>query len=49
MAESFIKIMKIKEMIATQRSFDCSTTSPCQYIRKHTEKSMENIDTDVGA
>ena len=47
MAESFIKIMKIKEMIA--RSFDCSTTSPCQYIRKHTEKSMENMDTDVRA
>ena len=47
MAESFIKIMRINEMITTQRSFDCSTNSPCQYQRKCTERGMENIDTDV--
>ena len=30
MAESFIKIMRRKEMITSQKSFDCSTNSPCQ-------------------
>ena len=29
-AESFIKIMRIKEMIAILRSFDCLTYSPFQ-------------------
>ena len=47
MAELFIKIMRIKEMIATHRSFDCQTNSPCQYERKCIEKSMENMDVDV--
>ena len=47
MAESFIKIMRINEMITTQRSFDCSTNSPCQYQRKCIGKSMENMDADV--
>ena len=31
MAESFVKIMRIKEMIIIQRSFDCKTNSPHQY------------------
>ena len=30
MAESFIKIMRRKEMITSQKSFDCSTNSPRQ-------------------
>ena len=34
-------------MIANLRGFDCYTNSPCQYQRKCTEKSMENLDTDV--
>ena len=46
-AESFIKIMRIRQMITNLRSFDCQTNSPCQYQRNCTEKSMENIDTDV--
>ena len=47
MAESFVKIMRIKEMIIIQRSFDCKTNSPHQYQRKHKEKRLEDIDTDV--
>ena len=47
LAESFIKVMRIKEMITTQRSFHCETNSPCQYQRKCLKKSMENVDTDV--
>ena len=30
----FIKIMRIKEMVANLRSFDCLTNSPCRYQRK---------------
>ena len=30
-AVSFAEIMRIKEMITTQRSFGCTTNSPCQY------------------
>ena len=47
MAESFIKILRIKEMIATQRSFDCSSNSPCQRLKKCMESSLEIMDTDV--
>ena len=47
MAESFIKILKIKEMIVTQRSFDCSSNSPCQHLKKCMESSLEIMDTDV--
>ena len=43
-AESFIKIMRIKGKITNQRSFDCSTNSPCQHPRKCTEKRMENVE-----
>ena len=46
-SESFIKIMRTKEMIATWRVFDCSTNSPCQYWRKCIDESMENVDTGV--
>ena len=46
-SESFIKIMRTKEMIATWRVFDRSTNSPCQYWRKCIEQSVENVDTDV--
>ena len=46
-AESFIKIMKIKEMITKLRNFDCQKSSPCLCLRKCTENSMENIHTHV--
>ena len=39
--------MKIKEMIAYLRGFDLQTNSPCQYQKKHMQKSMENVDIDV--
>ena len=42
-AESFIKILRKKEVIANLRSFDCYTNSPCQYQKK----GMENVDADV--
>ena len=45
--ESFIKIMRIKKMIANPRTFDYYTNSPCQYQTTSIEKCMENIDTDV--
>ena len=46
-AESFIKIMRIKEMIANLTSFDLQMNSSCQYHKKHVKKSMEKMDTDV--
>ena len=46
-AKSFIKIMRIKEMITNVRSFDLQINSPCQYQKKYIEKSMENLDTNV--
>ena len=46
-AKSFIKIMRIKEMITNTRSFDLQISSPCQYQKKQIEKSIENVDTDV--
>ena len=46
-SESFIKIMRIKEMITNLRSFDCSTNSPSQQQRTCLENCMENIHTDV--
>ena len=46
-SESFIKIMRTKEMIANWRVFDCSTNSLCQYWRKCIEESMEDMDIDV--
>ena len=39
--------MRIKEMPDNLRSFDLQKNSPCQYQKKHTEKSTENMDTDV--
>ena len=39
--------MRIKEMPDNLRSFDLQMNSPCQYQKKHTEKSTENMDTDV--
>ena len=47
MAESFIKILRIKEMITTKSSFDCSSNSPSQRLKKCMESSMEIMDTDV--
>ena len=35
--ESFIMIVRIKEIIANLRSFDFYTNSPCQYQRKCVE------------
>ena len=46
-AESFIIIMRIKEMIANLRWFDCKTNSPCLDQRRRVEKSVRNMDTDV--
>ena len=38
-------------MIASLRSFDCKTNSPCQYQKKYIEKIIEkiieNMDADV--
>ena len=47
MAESFIKILRIKEMITTKRSFDCSSNSPCQRLKKCMKSSLEIMYTDV--
>ena len=47
-AEPFIKIMRIKKMTANLRSFDLQINSPCLYQKKHIEKSVENMDNDVG-
>ena len=46
-AESFIRIMRIKEMIANLKRYDCKTNSPCQYQRKCIAKSVENMDAGV--
>ena len=46
-AESFGRIMRIKEMITNPTTFDCQTNSPLQYQRKCVRNSMENMDTDV--
>ena len=46
-AESFTRIMRIKEMIANLKSYDCKTNSPCQYQRKCIAKSVENMDAGV--
>ena len=39
--------MRIKEMPDNLRSFDLQLNSPCQNQKKHVEKSMENMETDV--
>ena len=46
-SESFIKIMRIKEMITNLRSFDCSTNSRSHQQRTCLANSMENMHTDV--
>ena len=46
-AESFIKIIGIKKIIANLWSFDCWVNSSCQYQRKCIEKSIKNTNTDV--
>ena len=46
-AESFIKVMRIKEMITTLRSFYFLTNSPLQYQKKCIEKSKENVRNGV--
>ena len=46
-AESLTEIMRIKEMPDNLRSFDLQLNSPCQNQKKHVEKSMENMETDV--
>lgn len=48
-AESFIKISRTKQMIATLRSFDSGMSSPCQYQRKYTEEIKDKLDTGVWA
>ena len=44
---SFIKIMRIKEMITNLRSFDRSTNSPSQQQRTCLANSMENMHSDI--
>ena len=34
--------MRIKEMVAYYVALDYQTNSPCQYLKKHEEKSVEN-------
>ena len=46
-AESFIKVMRIKEMITNLRSFYFLTNSPLQYQKKCIEKSKENVHNGV--
>ena len=47
-AESFIKVMRIKEMITNLRSFYFLTRhSPFQYQKKCIEKSKENVHNGV--
>ena len=46
-AESFIKVMRIKEMITNLRSFYFLTNSPLQYQKKCIEKSKENVRNGV--
>ena len=36
-AESFTKIMRMKEMLTNLRSFDLQMNSTCQYQKKHIE------------
>lgn len=45
-AESFIKMMRIKEMIANLTSFDCVANSPFHYQKKCKDSGMENMDID---
>ena len=45
-AESFINIMRLKEITAKQRSFDCQTNSPGQYKRNCLEESVKNTDVE---
>ena len=52
-SESYIKVMRIKEMITNWKSswllnaLDCKTNSPCQHLRKRINNSMESIHTEV--
>ena len=46
-AESFTKVMRIKEMITNLRSFYFLTNSPLQYQKKCIEKSKENVHNGV--
>ena len=46
--ELFIKIMRVKEMIANLRSFKIETNFLRQYQRKCVRKRKANMDTDVG-
>ena len=45
-AESFINIMRLKEITAKRRSFDCQTNSPGQYKRNCLEESVQNTDVE---
>ena len=46
-AGSFIKIMRMKKVIANLRGFDCYMNSPFQYQRTRVEKSIENMESVV--
>ena len=46
-AESFTKIMRIKEMIAKLRGWDLECVLLVSTKKKHMEESKENMDTDV--
>ena len=38
--------MRLKEITAKQRSFDCQTNSPGQYKRNCLEESVKNTDVE---
>ena len=46
-AESFMKITRIKDEIANLRSLDFRANSPCQYQKKFMKESIENMDTHI--
>ena len=46
-SDTFIRIKRIKEMIANKRGFDCETNSPCQYQTTCLKISRENMDSDI--
>ena len=39
--------MRINKIITKQEALDCQTDSPCQYLKKRMENSMENMHTDI--
>ena len=42
-----LKVMRTKEMITNQEALNCETNSPCQFLGKCVENSLENMHSDV--